>query len=65
MVVTLKQDTGGIQAPAVTIGARNPGTDAGWKGKLENVTSKVVERVCNNTINIRGVVSLVEEFLLR
>ena len=46
-MVSLKKDTGGIKAPAVTLGARNPDTDAGWKGKLENVTSKVVERVCN------------------
>ena len=48
MVVSSKQETGGIEAPAVTIAASNPETFSGWKGKIENFTYKIIEEVCND-----------------
>ena len=47
MVVSSRRDTGGIQAPAVTIAASNPeACSTGWKEKVAKARGEVIRQFC-------------------
>ena len=48
MVVSSRRDTGGIQAPAVTIAASNPeASNTGWKGKTVKAKGEILRQFCS------------------
>ena len=48
MVITSQRKTGGIKVPAITIAARNPETEVGWKnGTFGNLYE--IDTICNFT----------------
>ena len=51
MVVSSRRDTGGIQAPAVTIAAKNNGEGTGWENNVGNSTP-AIENICSTAENI-------------
>ena len=48
MVVSSRRDTGGIQAPAITIAAMSPEDLSGWKDGFNQYLSN--ESICNSNI---------------
>ena len=48
MVITSQRKTGGIKVPAITIAARNPETEVGWRnGTFGNLYE--IDTICNFT----------------
>ena len=54
MVVNHRRQTGGVEAPAITIIARNPHTNQGWKdeGKLMDMSEGIIMGHCMESISV-------------
>ena len=54
MVVNHRRQTGGVEAPAITILARNPHTNRGWKdeGKLMDMSEGILMGHCMEDISV-------------
>ena len=46
MVISSRRDTGGIQAPAITLSSRNPDTKIGWRNNIRGYN--IIESTCKN-----------------
>ena len=46
MVITSRRDTGGLEAPAITIATRNPDTGIGWRN-ASSASGYIIQTVCN------------------
>ena len=60
MVVRQRRDTGGIEAPIISIAAWNPDTNNGWRGNT-SMTYDLIEANCEDNIRNESVDQCIEE----
>ena len=59
MVVTSKRETGGTEAPALTIIAREPGTSIGWKKNMSG--TNFIDSFCGGLSRSQSITGCIEE----